>query len=264
MMGTARGSARLPRTASAPGPAGGLLPQVEVTGVVLCVHDLRYRLMSVAVVQGALLTASALYTEAAPLYVQVDRTSRALPGCQEGAVVDGRKTELLRRYEELRALDMRRVTQQELQRRGQALEQLLFDLLEAEGLSPGKWIRRPGEEVDLSFTDGHRYFLVEAKWRKRVVVADIFAFRGKIEGRLIGTLGIFLDVADALSEEALNALTWGREINCVIFSGEDLRYALQPGHSFRGILEAKLRCAASYGEPNFPYKSFLDLQEIRP
>lgn len=178
--------------------------------------------------------------------------------------MDGRKTELLRRYEELRALEMRRVTQQELQRRGHALEQLLFDLLEAEGLSPGKRLRRPGEEVDLSFTDGYRYFLLEAKWRKRVVVADIFAFRGKLEGRLAGTLGVFLNVADSLSEDALEALTWGRHINCVIFSGKDLHYALQPGHSFRGILETKLRRAASYGEPNFPYKSFLDLQEIRP
>jgi hypothetical protein len=175
------------------------------------------------------------------------------------------KEELLRQFQELWQLNEREESdEQRFQWRGRQLERIVYELLSLERLSPKRNIRLPGEQLDLFLTDGHRYFLLEAKWRKELAAADVFAFRGKLEGKLTGTLGIFLDAAGCLSQEGLKSLTWGKQINCLIFKGEDLHYALQPQHSFTKILAAKLQRAASHGEPDYPYREFLDKEEITP
>jgi hypothetical protein len=43
-------------------------------------------------------------------------------------------------------------------------------------------------------------------------VGDVFAFRGKLEGKLAGTLGVFLYLGAELSQGALQALTWGKVV----------------------------------------------------
>jgi hypothetical protein len=145
------------------------------------------------------------------------------------------------------------------QERGRRLEALVYALLESESLRPRRNTRLPGEEIDLSFTDGHRHFLLEARWRKRVSVADVFAFRGKLEGKLTGTLGVFLYLGAELSPGAIHALTWGRGINTVLFREHDLDDALSPGHSFREVLELKLLHAARYGRCHETYRNIREV-----
>lgn len=144
------------------------------------------------------------------------------------------------------------------QERGRLLEALLHDLLAYEALSPQRRQKPVGEEVDLTFTDGHRHFLVEVKWAKKLSASDVFAFRGKLEGKLAGTLGVFVFVGGQFSASALSAMSWGRQINTVLFDGTDLAFALSPDYSFRHILDVKLRRAASLGDVYFAYQSFLD------
>ncbi|WP_257462098.1 hypothetical protein [Archangium lipolyticum] len=144
------------------------------------------------------------------------------------------------------------------QERGRRLEGIVYELLETESLRPRRNTRPPGEEIDISFTDGQRHFLLEARWRERVSMADVFAFRGKLEGKLVGTLGIFLYIGAEFSKGAIQALTWGKEINTLLFSEDDLDDALSPAHSFRKVLELKLRHAAGYGECHVPYMTLLD------
>jgi hypothetical protein len=169
------------------------------------------------------------------------------------------KKGLLREYKELMALEQQEsVGQRLLQQRGRQLEDLLYRLLQLEGLRPRRAVRPGGEEIDLCFTHGHRHFLLEARWRKRVVAADIFAFRGKLEGKLAGTLGIFLNVGSRLSKEAMQAITWGKQLNCLIFDGGDLWHALQPRGSFKQVLDMKLELAASEGAIYFAYKALPD------
>jgi hypothetical protein len=160
-----------------------------------------------------------------------------------------RKVALRREYE---GLKRDRTGPQE---RGRRLEALIYALLESESLRPRRNTRLPGEEIDLSFTDGHRHFLLEARWRKRVSVADVFAFRGKLEGKLAGTLGVFLYLGAELSQGALQALTWGKGINIVLFGEMDFEDALSPERSFREVLDLKLRYAAGVGQCHTPYRS---------
>lgn len=148
--------------------------------------------------------------------------------------------------------------QTEAHERGRRLEGLVYELLESESLHPRRNTRPPGEEIDISFTDGHRHFLLEARWRERVSVGDVFAFRGKLEGKLTGTLGVFLYIGAEFSKGAIRALTWGKEINTVLFNEQDMADALSPAHSFREVLDLKLRHAASFGECHIPYMTLLE------
>jgi len=163
-----------------------------------------------------------------------------------------RKAALRREYERLKR------GQTGPQERGRRLEALVYELLESESLRPRRNTRPSGEEIDLSFTDGHRHFLLEARWRERVSVADVFAFRGKLEGKLAGTLGVFLYIGAEFSMSAIRALTWGKEINTLLFSERDLVDALSPGYSFREVLDLKLRHAACFGECHIPYMTLLE------
>lgn len=163
-----------------------------------------------------------------------------------------RKVTLRRQYERLKQGGL------EAQERGRLLERLIHELLDAESLYPRRNTRLPGEEIDISFTDGHRHFLLEARWRSRVSVAEVFAFRGKLEGKLAGTLGVFVSLGAEFSQGALQALTWGKGINTVLFSAQDLEDVLSPGHSFREVLSLKLRHAASYGQCHMSYRSIRD------
>ncbi|HEX5753163.1 MAG TPA: hypothetical protein VFZ09_43585 [Archangium sp.] len=123
--------------------------------------------------------------------------------------------------------------------RGRRLEGLVYELLESESLHPRRNLRPPGEEIDISFTDGHRHFLLEAR-------------------KLTGTLGVFLYIGAEFSKAAIQALTWGKEINTVLVNEQDMSDALSPVHSFREVLDLKLRHAARFGECHIPYMALLE------
>ncbi|PTL84624.1 hypothetical protein [Vitiosangium sp. GDMCC 1.1324] len=165
-----------------------------------------------------------------------------------------RKVELRREYEVLKRGRL------EAQERGWRLEALIYELLESESLRPRRNTRPPGEEIDISFTDGYRHFLLEARWMERVSVGDVFAFRGKLEGKLAGTLGVFLYLGAEFSKGAIQAMTWGKGINTLLFSEHDLDDALLRAHSFREVLEVKLWHAASYGQCHATYRSIKDFR----
>lgn len=161
--------------------------------------------------------------------------------------------ELRRQYEALKR------GRTEAQERGRRLEALIYELLESESLSPRRNARPAGEEIDIAFSMGQQHFLLEARWRERVSVGDVFAFRGKLEGKLAGTLGIFLYMGAELSQGALQALTWGKQVNIVLFNEQDFDAAMSAAHSFRAVLDLKLRHAACFGECHQPYEALLDI-----
>jgi hypothetical protein len=130
-------------------------------------------------------------------------------------------------------------------RRGTEFEQFLFNVLDKESLSPRLRFRPKGEEVDGSFLFDLRVFLMEAKWHKDPLPASsIYTFRGKVEGKLAGTLGVFISMS-GFSESAVDALTAGKVANVLLFDGDDVRACLT--HGFTAVLRTKLRAAAEAG-----------------
>jgi hypothetical protein len=143
------------------------------------------------------------------------------------------------------------------QARGYQLEQLLFELLRLEDLQPSPPYKSNGEQIDGFFEMDGRYFLVETKWQKEPVPAStVYAFRAKVDGKLIGTMGVFIAI-NGFSHDAPDALRRGKEINVLLFDGEDLEYALTTRYSFSDVLRAKLRHAAQYGAVDYAFKNYV-------
>ena len=96
------------------------------------------------------------------------------------------------------------------QRRGYKFEQFLMQMLKAEKLEPRLRVRPSGEEIDGSFHFGDRTYLLEAKWHGAPVSASsIYAFKGKVDGKLSGTIGVFVSMS-GYSKDAVDALTLGK------------------------------------------------------
>ena len=98
-----------------------------------------------------------------------------------------------------------------------------------------------------------RYFLLEAKWKKdKLPASQIYEFQGKVEGKLLGTLGVFFSIS-GFSDEAPLALERGKAINILLFDGNDFEACI--GDGFKKVLLYKMRVAAEYGSTFVPYQA---------
>ncbi|URQ85562.1 restriction endonuclease [Pseudoalteromonas sp. SCSIO 43088] len=131
--------------------------------------------------------------------------------------------------------------------RGFAFENILNACLQADGLEPRSGYKTEGEQIDGSFFLDGSVFLLEAKWHKDPLPASsIYQFKGKVDGKLFGTLGIFISMS-GYSKDAVDALTLGKSLNIVLFGKEDIDSAILGERGFKSILKSKLRIAAEQG-----------------
>ncbi len=138
-------------------------------------------------------------------------------------------------------------------RRGSAFEKFLETLLAGENLDPRIRLRPTGEEIDGSFVLDQRIYLLEAKWHAKPLPAStIYAFKGKVDGKLFGTIGIFISMS-GYSEDAIDALTAGKGLNVVLMDANDIEASIN--HGFAHILRVKLRAAAEEGAVFYPFTS---------
>ncbi|MEE3923671.1 restriction endonuclease [Pseudomonas viridiflava] len=143
------------------------------------------------------------------------------------------------------------------QERGRTFERVLKRILSLEDMEPRASMRPGGEEIDGSFVMGDRYFLLEAKWHANAIPASaLYAFKGKVDGKLVGTIGTFFSMSD-YSAEAVDALLYGKELNLILFGRKDLLLIEDGKLSMRDAMRVKLRYAADYGQPFFPLETHL-------
>jgi len=142
--------------------------------------------------------------------------------------------------------------------RGYELEKLIFELARSERLDAAPAYRGSGEQIDGYFMVGHRHFLLEAKWQEDPVTAsEVFAFQGKLRGKLLGTLGLFVSV-NGFADDAPSALVFGKEIDVVLADRSDIELALDPAHTFEEMVRVKMRAAARTGAVYYTYQRWLD------
>ncbi|MGF6372961.1 hypothetical protein OKW40_005777 [Paraburkholderia sp. RAU6.4a] len=143
------------------------------------------------------------------------------------------------------------------QQRGRAFERVLKEILAREKMEPRASMRPGGEEIDGSFAMGDRFFLLEAKWHANPIPASaLYAFKGKVDGKLEGTIGTFFSMSD-FSTEAVDALLCGKELNLILFGKKDLLLIEDGNITMREAMRVKLRYAADYGQPFFPLETYL-------
>jgi hypothetical protein len=99
-----------------------------------------------------------------------------------------------------------------LRQRGYRLEALICDLLRADDLDSRTSYRIKGEQIDGSFSLDGKIFLIEAKWhRDQLPASALYEFKGKIDGKLVGTVGIFLSMS-GYSSDAIDVLGLGKSL----------------------------------------------------
>jgi len=179
----------------------------------------------------------------------------------------------------LRVLEGRDLAPRE---RGYELERLLMHLQALEGLDPWpsfyatppealdtresvapkkRGRRSGGEQVDGYFDLDGRHFLFEAKWeRQPLAVSTLYEFRGRVDGKLSGTLGLFVS-ASGFAENSEYTLLSGKELNVLLADLADLDAALDTKNSFREMMQIKMREAARRGMAFWPYKAYLDTRD---
>lgn len=141
--------------------------------------------------------------------------------------------------------------------RGYRFESLLADLLRTDNLDPRTSYKAPGEQIDGSFFLDGTVFLIEAKWHKdKIPASTLYQFKGKVDGKLVGTIGIFLSMS-GYSQDAVDALTLGKSLNLVLFDKRDIDAAINRELGFRAVLKQKLRQAAEEGVVYFPAEAEL-------
>lgn len=154
-------------------------------------------------------------------------------------------------YQNLKLLD--NATAVKKRKRGHQFEKLLEQVLDKESLLPRLRIRPSGEEIDGSFSYGGQFYLLEAKWYADPLPASsIYAFKGKVDGKLIGTVGVFISMS-GYSEDAVDALTAGKDVNVLLFDRNDVDAFFS--HSFSEVLQVKLRAAVEKGVVFYPFTS---------
>ncbi|TAV92048.1 TOPRIM nucleotidyl transferase/hydrolase domain-containing protein [Rhizobium leguminosarum] len=135
------------------------------------------------------------------------------------------------------------------QGRGYQFQNLIAAALAIEQLEPRTSYKtfKGAEEIDGSFFLEGTVFLLEAKWHAEPLPAStLYTFKGKIDGKLVGTLGVFISMS-GYSKAAADALTFGKNINLILFDRHDMDAAILKGEGFRAVLKSKLRDAAEAG-----------------
>lgn len=147
------------------------------------------------------------------------------------------------------------------QARGYKFEKLILEVLKRDGLCPRASYKISGEQIDGSFVLGDKVYLLEAKWHKKEMAAsDIYAFKGKVDGKLVGTIGIFISIS-GFSKDSVDALIYGKEINIILFDKNDFEMSLKEKGAFKRILLEKIRMAAEEGSPFYPVKAVLEIDK---
>ncbi len=145
------------------------------------------------------------------------------------------------------------------QQRGYQLEKLLYDLFEYENLEPIPPYKNMGEQIDGSFECQNRFFILEAKWETKPLPASkIFGLQGRLQGKLIGTLGIFISMSDF----SIKALPHIEKKNVILFTQKDMDYCFDPNYSFSEILYVKLRQAAKQGIILFDIEDYFKRKKV--
>jgi len=129
------------------------------------------------------------------------------------------------------------------QERGFAFERFLSDLFALCGLAPRNSFRLIGEQIDGSFQIGQEVYLLEAKWQDAPTgQADLLIFAGKVDGKAMGALGLFVSYSD-FSADGLQAFARGRRTSILCMDGLDLAQVLSGHLSFTDVIGRKRRRA---------------------
>ncbi len=145
--------------------------------------------------------------------------------------------------------------------RGRDFETLINDIFEDEGILLKQSYQtsdNKSEQIDGAIELLNRIILFEVKWvESGIASSELFAFIGKVENKLDGTLGLFIS-KEELSDNFIQAITKGRKRNVLLLHGEDISILFKGRFSLKEYFEY---CIRRYSYDNIihcPVSTFID------
>ncbi len=115
--------------------------------------------------------------------------------------------------------------------RGNQFEKLILELLDNEKLLIKKSYHTTdgrSEQIDGAVKIVGVRALLEVKWvNSGIAASELYAFLGKVEGKFVGTVGIFIS-REELSSNFLKSLRSGRRQSVIVIHGEDVDHLFSP------------------------------------
>jgi hypothetical protein len=156
-----------------------------------------------------------------------------------------RRTEVQKLLEEVKQ-EYYRLLSLPPQKRGYALEKLIYRVFSLFDLDPKASFRIEGEQIDGSFSFEGTDYLLEAKWEdKPTERGALDKFDGVIRRKLENTLGLFLSI-NGYSEDGVKVYSGGRSL-MILMDGADLMAVLEGRIDLVTLLLRKRRHASQTG-----------------
>ncbi len=147
--------------------------------------------------------------------------------------------------------------------RGLRFEEFLTRIFDNEDIDFKGRYRPRSEEVDGAIFLYGRTYLIEARWRKDPEPASaVYAFRGKIEGKIAGTLGVFWSI-NGYSDNCVPTVIAGKTLNVLLFDRTDLEAIIEGEISFKKLLEKKTIAAGTKGDIYLPWSTISKARILR-
>jgi hypothetical protein len=131
------------------------------------------------------------------------------------------------------------------QGRGYAFEAYLKELFDAFGMAAREPFKLYGEQIDGSFHLAGETYLLEAKWlNRKVSIAELHGFHGKIEQKAAWARGLFVSFG-GFTDQGLDAFGKGKKLVCM--EGREIKIALEREIGIDALIAMKVRRAAETG-----------------
>ena len=165
-------------------------------------------------------------------------------------------------YEAFQELDSMpaKLAREDAKKRGNQFEDLVLELFAEETIlrkksyhtSDGK-----SEQIDGALVIGEVRALLEIKWvNSGLAASELYAFLGKVEGKFIGTIGIFIS-REELSPNFLKSLRSGRRQSVIVIHGEDVDCIFEPDFPINDYLVATIDHLSYDNQFHLPANDFL-------
>lgn len=129
--------------------------------------------------------------------------------------------------------------------RGYAFEAYLKELFDAFGMAAREPFKLYGEQIDGSFHLAGETYLLEAKWlNRKVSIAELHGFHGKIEQKAAWARGLFVSFG-GFTVQGLDAFGKGKRLVCM--EGREIKIALEREIGIDALIAMKVRRAAETG-----------------
>lgn len=138
------------------------------------------------------------------------------------------------------------------QARGYQLEDLVSQLFALYDIRYHKPYRTDTEQVDGHFHFRGFDYLVETRWRQeQTTLADLLAFKGKVDRKIESTRGLFISVS-GFRPDVDEYLRQAGSANLILMDGQDLALILDARPSLIDALQVKADKASQQGRLFFP------------